>query len=185
MALIVKICLLGDGKVGKTSLSNRYLGKGFCSDYAPTLGAGFTSKQVFLETDYGKKEIRFQIWDLAGQPAFSAIRSIYFQGATGACLVFDRTQPDSLESIKKWSDEYLKHCGVSNTTIIVLGNKSDLADEIGVSRQSVDYYIKSRLSKLDRVDKQIEYFETSAKTGQNVDQAFELLGRRITNKFFE
>ncbi len=183
MALIAKVCLLGDGFVGKTSLANRFLGKGFISDYIPTLGSDFTSKQISLETDFGRQEIRFQIWDLAGQPSFSTIRSFYYKGAAGAFLVFDLTSPDSLESLQKWSDEFLKHCKVSNPTLIVLGNKFDLEDEIRISSKSVEYYIKSRLlDNQNTTENEIKFYETSAKTGLNVDKVFELLGRKISKK---
>ena len=183
MAIIAKICLLGDGRVGKTSLANRYLGRGFSSNYIPTLGSDFTSKQVTIETDIGFQRIHFQIWDLAGQPSFKQIRSIYFKGAVGVFLVFDLTNPETLESIKRWSDEFLKHCKVSNPTMMILGNKNDLLDEIKVSRESVEYYIRNRLSTKEKISLQFDYFLTSAKTGENVDKAFKILAKSIIKKF--
>jgi small GTP-binding protein len=182
MAIIAKICLLGDGMVGKTSLANRYLGKGFSSDYIPTLGSDFTSKEVTIQTDYGSQEFRFQIWDLAGQPSFSQIRSLYYKGATGAFLVFDLTNPDTLESINRWSDEFLRHCKVLNPTMIILGNKNDLSGKIKVSRELVENYIRKKVISTDNNSLQYEFFETSAKTGKNVDKVFNILAKKITNK---
>ena len=182
MAIIAKICLLGDGMVGKTSLANRYLGKGFNSEYIPTLGSDFTSKEVSIETDHGTQDFRFQIWDLAGQPTFSQIRSLYYKGATGAFLVFDLTNPDTLESIKRWSDEFLKHCKVLSPTMMILGNKNDLSDEIKVSRELVENFIQNELISLENTSFQYEFFETSAKTGKNVDKVFNILATEIANK---
>ena len=126
MALIAKICLIGDGKVGKTSLTNRYLGKGFTSEYLPTLGSNFLSKVTQINTESGSKEIRFQIWDLAGQPSFNQIRPLYYRGAIGALLVFDLTVPDSLKNLERWAKEFFANCGLPLIKLIVLGNKVDL-----------------------------------------------------------
>jgi len=183
LALLAKICLLGDGEVGKTSLVNRYLGRGFTSEYLPTLGSNFLSKQVSLETKFGPKDIRFQIWDLAGQPPFKHVRRIYYQGSAGACLVFDLTRPSSLENLEKWLNEFLKNNKSPRPSLIVLGNKLDLKDEIKISVDTVKHYIYNYLSnKISIEDNPIEYYETSAKTGENVDQAFSLLGEKITDK---
>jgi small GTP-binding protein len=183
MALIAKICLLGDGKVGKTSLANRYLGKGFNSDYIPTLGSDFTSKNVILETEQGTKEIRFQIWDLAGQLSFGQIRSLYYRGSAGAVLVFDLTNPDTLKNLKTWTFQFLEHCKIPSTTLVVLGNKADLKSEIKVSRRVAEGFIQKELANIqNNTGYPVEYFETSAKSGQNVDQAFWHLGKTITDK---
>ncbi|MHA1978722.1 MAG: Rab family GTPase [Candidatus Hodarchaeales archaeon] len=185
MALIAKICLLGDGKVGKTSLVNRYLEKGFLSDYLPTLGSDFTSKEIHLETDYGPKEIRFQIWDLAGQPNYGQIRRVYYKGSIGAFLVFDLTNPKSLENLVHWVQEFSDNAGVHYYTLIMLANKSDLKNEIMITPQDVEKAIKAiEQEKGDGTSNQVHYFETSAKTGQNVTEAFEFLGHSIVNNLY-
>lgn len=185
MPLLAKICLLGDGEVGKTSLINRYLGKGFTSEYSPTLGSDFLSKQVSLDTKYGAKDLRFQIWDLAGQPAFNQVRKIYYKGSAGAFIVFDLTQPRSLENMKSWLKEFSKNIELPSSSIIVLGNKMDLIDEIKISFDTARDYIANHLvNKFPNIDIQIEYYTTSAKTGRNVNQAFSALGERIIDKLY-
>ena len=186
MTLLAKICLLGDGKVGKTSLINRYLGKGFTSEYTPTLGSDFLSKQVVLDTAYGLKKFRFQIWDLAGQPAFDQIRRLYYKGAMGALIVFDLTRLDSLENIEKWLQEFSKNNELSSSSIIVLGNKMDLTDEINISINVARDHIANHLvNKYPNIDPRIKYFSTSAKDGTNVEQAFSALGERIVEKLYQ
>jgi small GTP-binding protein len=184
--LLAKICLLGDGEVGKTSLINRYIGKGFTSEYIPTLGSNFLSKLVSFDTKYGLKDLRLQIWDLAGQPAFEQIRRLYYKGSAGAFIVFDLTRPQSLENMERWLKEFSKNIELSSSSIIVLGNKVDLIDEIKIPSDTVKHYIDNRLiNKLSNVDTQIEYYTTSAKTGVNVDQAFSLLGEKIIGKLYQ
>ena len=186
MTLLAKICLLGDGKVGKTSLINRYLGKGFTSGYIPTLGSDFQSKLVSLDTKYGKKDLRFQIWDLAGQLAFTQIRRTYYKGSAAAFLVFDLTRPKSLETLERWLKEFSKNIELSSTSIIVLGNKVDLIDEIKISSDIAKNYIDNRLiNKFSNVDMQIDYYSTSAKTAENVDLAFSSLGEKIIDKLYQ
>lgn len=185
MALIAKICLLGDGEVGKTSLVNQYLGKGFLSDYLSTLGSDFSSKVIHLETDYGPQEIRFQIWDLAGQPSFGQIRRVYYKGSIGALLVFDLTRAKSLKNLVQWVNEFSNNSGVPNHTLIILANKSDLKNDIKVTSEDIMEFINNDLKGGDvKALNQIRYFETSAKTGQNIDKAFNHLGHTIVKKIY-
>ncbi len=179
MRIFAKICLLGDGAVGKTSIAHRYLNKDFSSNYTPTIGADFFSKHINVSIDESFVELHLQIWDLAGQPSFNQVRSRYYRGAVGALLILDLTRPRTLESIYSWSEEFLKKCSSSNPSILILGNKVDLENNIQVTRQSVNDYIKE---KLRISDFQFKYFETSAKTGENIDQAFEVMGHSILRR---
>ncbi|UCG04557.1 MAG: GTP-binding protein [Candidatus Heimdallarchaeota archaeon] len=172
--------------MGKTSLINRYLGKGFPLEYTPTLGSDFQSKQVSLDTEYGPKDIRFQIWDLAGQPAFDQVRRLYYKGSAGAFIVFDLTRPRSLENMERWLKEFSKNIELPSASIIVLGNKMDLIDEIKISFNTVRDHIDNNLvNKYSNIDSQIEYYSTSAKDGTNVDYAFSALGEMIITKLYQ
>ncbi|UCG04222.1 MAG: GTP-binding protein [Candidatus Heimdallarchaeota archaeon] len=186
MALLVKISLCGDGGVGKTSLRNRYLGRGFDTDYVPTIGTDFVSKQVILNHGARSKKIRFQIWDLAGQPTFRSVRTLYYKHTVGALLVYDITRPDTLFSLDKWLNELSKHSGSSDILVIVLGNKSDLQNETKdkINSEEARKYISGELiTSLDNINDDINYFETSAKTGVNVNAAFHKLGLTLYNKY--
>ena len=185
MGLIAKICLLGDGKVGKTSLVNRYLGKGFTSDYLPTLGSEFASKEIQLKTVHGPKDIKFQIWDLAGQPSFDQIRRVYYKGSIGAILVFDLTRFKSLKNLEHWVKEFNDNSDVPNHTLIVLANKSDLKSQIKVTSKEIEDYIQTTLQDNNETGFQsIKFLKTSAKTGENVEEAFEYLGYSIVKKLY-
>ncbi|MHA2367423.1 MAG: GTP-binding protein [Candidatus Hodarchaeales archaeon] len=175
--MIMKICLLGDGAVGKTALRERYLGKGFSSNYIMTIGADFAVKPVTIES----RPAKFQIWDLAGQPRFSSVRALYYRGSMGALLIFDVTRPDSFVNAQSWVNELWKSNGKGPVPIVLLGNKSDLrgrgADEIS-NDQAIAY--ADKVSEETRAAGfEVSYMETSAKSGQNVDQAFEMLGKSI------
>ena len=98
----MKVCLLGDGAVGKTALRKRYLGKQFSSGYVMTIGADFAVKKTEINTNDGTKSVKFQIWDLAGQPRFNSVRELYYKGSHGGLLVFDITRRDSFSNLNSW-----------------------------------------------------------------------------------
>jgi small GTP-binding protein len=173
----VKICLLGDGAVGKTALRERYLGKGFSSNYIMTIGADFAVKAVTV----GERPAKFQIWDLAGQPRFSSVRALYYRGSMGALLIFDVTRPDSFINQRAWVDELWKSNGKGPVPIVLLGNKADLRGQSGdeISNEQALAYAEKLSEETQATGFEIHYLETSAKTGQNVDDAFQLLGKNI------
>ena len=107
MSFLMKIVLAGDGAVGKTALRERYLGKGFSSNYMMTIGADFALKEATIR----EKNIKFQIWDHAGQPRFGTVRSVYYYGCLGALLLFDVTRPDTFTNLENWLEEIFKHNG--------------------------------------------------------------------------
>ena len=141
MVIFAKICILGDGNVGKTSLRNRYMGRAFPDDYLPTLGADFSSIQVTIPYKKTKRTIRFQIWDLAGQPAFNQIRALYYRHAAGALLVYDITDRNSFQNLQNWVQELIQHTGTPSVFLNILGNKSDLRDEESITISEAEDYI--------------------------------------------
>ncbi|MHA2502589.1 MAG: Rab family GTPase [Candidatus Kariarchaeaceae archaeon] len=162
-----KITLVGDGAVGKTSLRRRFMGQAFIANHLSTIGADFSAQKVFLEND---DEVEFQVWDLAGQMNFKSIRSRFYSGTRGALCVFDVTSRDSFMNIPRWIDECFTNTGVGEVPIILIGNKIDLDDQRVVSREEAENYAEILRSKLTDP---VVYFETSAKTGENVRTAFQ------------
>ena len=176
-SFLVKIVLAGDGAVGKTTLRRRYLGEGFQASYLMTIGADFAVKSV----DVGGKLIKFQIWDLAGQPRFQVVREMYYRGALGGLLIFDVTRWDSFKNLPYWLEELWRSNGRGCVPVVLVGNKIDLRTE-GSDSISTPYG-ESYSQDVSKVTSQygfsVPYVETSAKTGELVNDAFQTLGNNI------
>ncbi|MFW9994183.1 MAG: Rab family GTPase [Candidatus Odinarchaeota archaeon] len=172
---LMKIILAGDGAVGKTSLRERYLGRGFTGQYLKTIGADFALKKETI----GDEDLKFQIWDLAGQQRFQNVRSVYYNGALGALLLFDVTRRDSFENLDLWVEEIWKNNGKGFIPIVVLGNKYDLRDQVPdcIDENEAQNYCKELSKKTKEKGFEIEFLNTSAKTGLNVGKAFQTLGK--------
>jgi len=173
---IFKITLLGDGAVGKTSLRKTYLGEGFKDGYSMKIGADFAVKRLRIDD----QDFVAQIWDLAGQQRFSAVREVYYRGTSGCLLVFDISRRSSFENIPSWIAELLKNNSNRVVPIVLIGNKSDLRATIkgSIMREQSEEYARS-LSQWSGFS--VPYIETSAKTGENVDEAFKTLLKNISN----
>ena len=170
--LIFKIVLTGDSAVGKTSIRRRYIGQGFSSSYMKTMGADFASYKTVVR----KRNIKFQIWDLAGQPAFRNVMKSYYKGAMGALAVYDVTQPKSLESLDTWVEEVRERAETyDELPIVLVGNKIDLRDEVPNILKTIQGFVKSKSLKAG-------FVETSAKTGEAIEEAFVTLARDIMTK---
>jgi small GTP-binding protein len=167
---------MGDGAVGKTSLRQRYLGEGFETSYHETIGADFALKYSKINIDEEQKLIKFQIWDIAGQKRYSQVRSILFDRSDGGMLLFDISNRESLDSCYDWLSTYAKYAGTG--AVILVGNKDDLREDAGnndlISKEEAEKYANKLSEEFNRP---IPYLETSAKTGKNVEHAFELLAK--------
>jgi small GTP-binding protein len=157
---LVKLVLLGDAGVGKTSLLSRWYKDAFRPDQQQTIGAAFTQK----EFQFGGGTYKLQIWDTAGQDRFQSMAPIYSQNARGALLVFDLTRTETLEHLEKWRG-CLDNCA-DDLPIVIAGNKSDLD-----SARTVPFDEAVRAAQ----QMNAEYFETSAENGTGVTDAFETL----------
>ena len=173
----MKLVLCGDGAVGKTALRERFLGKGFSSSYLQTIGADFAAKDETI----GDKLVKYQIWDLAGQQTFQQVRGTYYEGCFGALMVFDLTRPDSFENIPNWIEELWSSSKRGPVPVVLLGNKYDLLDQFPahVTQDQVDTYLKELNTVCQDHQFQVPFLFTSAKTGHQVDKAFQLLGENI------
>ena len=157
-----KICLIGDGGVGKTAIIEHLLGKRVQSAYMLTIGADISTYQV----DNGN-EFKFQFWDLAGQQRFDTVRALFYRGTHAAIIVFDVTRPDSLKNLEKWQEELLKYVGMKIPCVVV-GNKCDLSPEI--EKSDIDSFLQTMKEGLSTTSytPAIPYIETSALNGIRV-----------------
>lgn len=158
---VKKICLLGDGEVGKTSLIRRYVLDKFDDQYIQTFGAKATKKVLDLEY----VNLTLMIWDVLGQKTYKALHSSYYTGANGALLVCDMTRPETLEHLEHWTADLFEVSG--KIPVVVLGNKSDL--EMRIDPLDLEAFAATLGSSA---------MLTSARTGQNVQEAFQALGEK-------
>ncbi|MFX1512234.1 MAG: Rab family GTPase [Promethearchaeota archaeon] len=174
---VFKVCLLGDGAVGKTSLRERFLGRPFRKSYSHTIGADFAMKEGKVRDI----DVKYQIWDLAGQAAFREIRGVYVLGAVGALVVFDQTRISSFEALPQWIKEFWQHNGKGIMPVVILGNKADLTAPRGkkVTQAKIKRFCAAQTKKTQERGFKVEYLKTSAKTGLNVSEAFEKLGEAV------
>ncbi|NVM29220.1 MAG: GTP-binding protein [Candidatus Helarchaeota archaeon] len=168
---ILKLCVLGDGAVGKTSIIIRHVDKRFEEEYKPTIGFDIALKTMKIEE--GGIEAELLIWDIAGQAIFEKIREEYLQGTNGALILFDLTNKESFDHVEDWIRELTKFAG--KVPFVVVGNKADLSDQRAVSEDDG----KKRAEELEGVD----YIETSAKTGDKVEDAFKKIIKEILGTF--
>jgi small GTP-binding protein len=160
----LKICLIGDVGVGKTSLIRRYVLDVFDDKYIATIGTKVTKKEIEVKDPRtgAPQKIMLLVWDIMGQPSFrEVLREAYFYGAEGALAVCDVTSKESLGELRYWVKAMSATTG--KIPIVFLGNKCDLREETRVPYQDLDVFAKKHDSPA---------LLTSAKTGYNVEQAF-------------
>ena len=173
-----KICLIGDGYVGKTSIRRKYLGQGFRSNYIPSLGVDFAQKTVVYGDD---ESVRLVIWDIAGQPQFQSLRRRYYEGCSGLILVYSVVDRESFDSAAKWLVE-AKGFMDQFPALILVGNKIDLRsyhpkEDVISYEEGLEFAKKFS----DRLESPSIFIETSALTGENIDKAFDKLTRMMIN----
>ena len=156
-----KIMVLGDSSVGKTTLANRYV-TGVFTDVKITVGVNFYVKRLKLD----KKKIRLQLWDMGGEKRFRFLLPTYSLGSSGALYVYDITRETTLDNIHDWIKIIKEHNG--NIPIMLVGNKVDLEEENRAVSRERGIEIAKKLGC-------IGFVEISAKTGVNVDAAFETI----------
>jgi small GTP-binding protein len=168
---VFKVCLLGDGSVGKTSLIDQFTSGKFNQDYIQTLGAQFSSYEAILG-DANDVRARLFFWDLAGQEEYRFMRQIFYQGAKAVILVYDLFKPETVETTVSWHEDITKFCGPLPT--VVFANKVDLIDE--------GAYDSSRIEQIVADRSILGWHMTSAKTGKCVQDAFNSIIKILVDK---
>lgn len=164
-SLVMKILTAGDGGVGKTTLLYRYKEGRFLEDTTMTLGVEFSLKTLMIEDC----RVDLQIWDFGGQDRFRYMLPNYVVGAKAALLLFDLTRIMTLDNLEEWVG--ILRAQDPDLPIIFVGTKNDLTEEIQVED---DYALefKQRFKIFD-------YLKTSAKTGENIEEVFERLAKKV------
>ena len=166
-----KIVIIGDINVGKTSILSRFRYGSFESDYMPTLGIDFFSKNLFFED----KTIRLILWDTAGQERFRSLIPSYLKNADCIIIVFDITNKESFLSLNKWLTD-AKNNASENTIYVICGNKIDLKERRTVNENEINEYIEKNTGVI--------YMECSAKNGQGIKDLFNVIAKNLGENNF-
>nr|CAH8847320.1 unnamed protein product [Trichobilharzia regenti] len=161
--ILLKLLLIGDMNVGKSSLLFRYIDDGFSDTYMSTIGVDFKVKTVMI----GNTRVKLQIWDTAGQERFRTITSTYYRGAHGIIIVYDVNDVRTFCNVEKWVQEAQTYADEGVARILV-GNKNE-SEEL----KTVATYDAQRLAAKNSCF----FIETSAKNDENVDQMFDIITR--------
>ena len=175
--LKLKVCLVGDSAVGKTSLIRKFVYDEFSDKYITTLGTKITKREMVIPNPMGDGDIAVDmaIWDIMGQHGFRALlQEAYFFGVDGIIAVCDLTRPRTLEGVEDWLER--THEVAGEVPIVTVGNKNDLGDEKVVSEEEL-----RRVAEKNHA----EYSTSSALTGENVERIFEDLTNEIMRRIME
>ena len=167
-----KITVIGDGRVGKTSLISKYTLGAFDTNYVETIGAQFSK----FDKDIDGDSIRLLFWDIAGQDSFDFLRPSFYKDSNAAIIVYSLEESQlgarSFNNIANWHAEVSQFCG--NIPIVLFANKVDL-----ISESEIDH---SKIQQVVDEQKFLGYYITSAKTGQGVHNAFDKIINKLYNK---
>ncbi|KAK4650753.1 Vacuolar protein sorting-associated protein 21 [Podospora pseudocomata] len=178
----VKLVLLGEAAVGKSSLVLRFVNNDFQENKEPTIGAAFLTQKCNLPT----RTIKFEIWDTAGQERFASLAPMYYRNAQAALVVYDLTKPTSLIKAKHWVAE-LQRQASPGIVIALVGNKLDLTNDsaggdgegAGAGDGEDARKVTTEEAKSYAEEEGLLFFETSAKTGYNVTEVFTAIANAI------
>ena len=167
---------LGDSKVGKTALTNAYLEKEFEDEYLSTIGVNSCIKEITINLNNKELPIKVKIWDTAGQEKFKSISVQYIKNCMGIFIVYAINDIESFNNILSWLKEVEEKKSRSNIPLILIGNKYDLEKERKISKEEGEK-LASRYN--------MKFFECSAKTGYNVNEAFQCLTDQVVETYKE
>ena len=158
MSQDLKVVMVGDVSVGKTSIVTRFTSNKFSENVSQTIGASC----LFRELEVGGTPVKFSVWDTAGQEIYHSMVPVYFRQAAAVILTYDISNKDTLKAVQKWIDQIKGHAP-AEVVVALVGNKSDLLESDDESDDAKDVALM------------IDGFHTSvsAKTGDNVSELFE------------
>uniref|UniRef100_A0A2R5LJC2 Putative gtp-binding protein n=1 Tax=Ornithodoros turicata TaxID=34597 RepID=A0A2R5LJC2_9ACAR len=167
LEVALKVVVVGNGGVGKSSLIQRYCKGVFTAEYKKTIGVDFLERELFLRG----QDVRLMLWDTAGQEEFDALTKAYYRGAQACVLAFSATDRASFRALESWRRKFEAECGP--LPMVIVHNKVDLIKEAVVSREEVDEMARRM---------QLRCFRTSVKENINVDEVFQYLAERCLDQ---
>ena len=168
--ILLKMILIGDSAVGKSSLMNKFINSNFSTQYKATIGADFLTKEI----DVDGQSVALQIWDTAGHEKFMSFGQAFYRGSDCCFLVFDVTNEQSFKALDTWRNDFLNGaCPLNpqNFPFVVLGNKIDAVKKRVISLDLAKSWCKRNGN--------LTYFEVSAKDGTNVEMAFCEIAKKV------
>ena len=163
----IKICLLGDVNVGKTSIASRFCKNSFNDNYINTIGGAYQQQNITLNNGV---KIKLHIWDTSGQDRFRSMTNLYYRDAQVAILTYDVTNEQTLESLNYWLNELNDKVEVDNMVLCLAGNKND----VDASKKTVP----TSKGKAFAEEHNMIFYETSAKTGAGVKELFQAIAAK-------
>ena len=161
-----RLIMIGQSTVGKSSLLRQFKEGEYFPDISLTVGVDFHAKMVKVNGH----SIKLQLWDTAGQDRFRAIVKAYYRNAVGGLLVFDITNRESFASLDDWYEEVMKYADPHKPVFLLVGNKDDQSRQRQVTKEEGLQFARNH---------NMDYVETSAKSGHNVEETFQRLSQRI------
>ena len=168
--IVFKILLLGDSEVGKSCFLMRYSDNVFVENYITTIGLDYKLKYIKLDSG---KTVKVQLWDTAGQDKYRTIAKNYFKGSHGILLLYDVTKQSSYDNIREWIHD-IKEEVSEKAIIFLIANKIDMSDKRKISKEKGEELAE---------EFKIPFFEASAKSGENVDEVFKALYKKISEVY--
>ena len=161
----ISVMLLGDSSVGKSSIIEKYCKNEFLPNYIATIGIDFQMKDLNINN----KKVKLQIWDTAGQERYKVVSKNLFNSSNGFIVIYDITKRESFDSINNWIEQIISFVG-GDVKIVIFGNKNDL-----------DHMRKVKINEGKELANKYKckFFETSAKTGTNLEEGFKSLTFQI------
>lgn len=170
--MLIKLLMVGDSGTGKSNILLQFTDNIFSPSFISTIGIDFKIKTIVINN----KKIKLQIWDTAGQERFRTITTAYYRGAMGIMMIYDITDEKSFNNVHYWIKSIEQHSN-ENVEIILIGNKIDMKE-----KRAITFEQGSRLAQHYSKEKEVKFFEVSAKTGENINEAYSFLAEKISNK---
>ena len=168
---LLKYVIIGDSGVGKSNILLRFINNTFSEEFRSTVGVEFAAKNIIIN----KNTYRVQIWDTAGQETFRSISRAYYKNSVCACVVYDISNYSTFESVQSWIED-CKSQSSKTILLILIGNKSVLNDIRQVTYDEGAKFAKSN---------NMIFLETSAKTGDNINEIFDKSVRKIDQNIID